>query len=300
VERVPMEPPTLMVFGASVDHIPVKEVVRDGERVALTEGQRRHRVFRTRENAERFINLVRDRRAGFTPVGTIQALSPSGYAATAQHYFDLGYRHIAIGGLVPKQDKDIEQIVEAVVEAADDLTSRMWIHVFGVFRPKLQERFRELRIDSFDSATYFRKAWLRSDQNYLARNGQWYAAIRVPMTSDGRTKNRLEMGVQEQESLEAEEAHVLRLLNDYDQGAASLESVLDAVLAYDSHLTRSSDSNPMRDAYRKTLKDKPWTTCGCPFCKAVGIHMLLFRGSNRNKRRGAHNTLMLYDSVRCL
>ena len=31
--------------------------------------------------------------------------------------------------------------------------------------------------------------------------------------------------------------------------------------------------------------------------KSLGIHMLIFRGANRNKRRGAHNTLMLYGNV---
>ena len=36
------------------------------------------------------------------------------------------------------------------------------------------------------SASFLRKAWLRSGQNYLAPNGEWYAAIRVPQASNPR------------------------------------------------------------------------------------------------------------------
>ena len=59
------------------------------------------------------------------------------------------------------------------MKVAEDLHERPWIHLFGIYRPRLQELFRHLKVDSFDSASYFRKAWLRSDQNYLASNGQW-------------------------------------------------------------------------------------------------------------------------------
>ena len=51
--------------------------------------------------------------------------------------------------------------------------------------------FKALGINSFDSASYFRKAWLRSSQNYLGSDGRWYAAIRVPPSHDPRTLMRL-------------------------------------------------------------------------------------------------------------
>lgn len=285
-------------FGASVDHIPVPFVVRDGKKVALSPQERAARVRTTRKNAEAFIEEANSRRVGFNPVGIIQALTPQAYAKTLQQYCEMGYRHLALGGLVPMSDDDIAAIVRAVSKAADERRDRPWIHLFGVFRPKLQELFRELRIDSFDSATYFRKAWLRSDQNYLATNGTWYAALRVPMTSDGRTRKRLEEGEVELKQLEREEKRVLRLLAKYDRDQAKLSEVLEAVIEYDAHLTRTSESTSMRDKYRRTLKDRPWRSCDCPFCQDLGIHIAVFRGSNRNKRRGAHNTLMLYRRMR--
>jgi len=285
-------------FGASVDHIPVPEVVRNGKTITLSKAKRANRVQITIENAERFINMANQRQVGFIPVGTIQGLHPEAYAKTARLYHELGYRHLAIGGLVPLPDFLVEKVVSQVMGVVAELKPRPWVHLFGIFRPKLQDRFRELKVDSFDSASYFRKAWLRSDQNYLAQNGKWYAALRVPMTSDGRTRKRLEESGIDIARLEAQEAQVMTLLCQYDLDMIGLNEVLDAVIEYDECLTRSGDALSLRARYEKTLKDRPWRSCDCPFCKQAGIHVLIFRGSNRNKRRGAHNTLMLYKSLK--
>ncbi len=284
-------------FGASVDHIPVKKINKNGEKTLLSDEERQKRVTITRENAKVFIEVANKRKALFNPVGTIQALSPDQYAQSVRDYYDFGYRHIALGGLVPLRDSEIESIVRAVVSTANDLKERPWIHLFGVFRPKLQDLFQELKIDSFDSATYFRKAWLRSTQNYLGKNGKWYAALRVPMTRDGRTRKRLIAVNADIDQLEQEEREVLDLLCLYDKDQANVDEVLEALLSYDQHLARSSETQSMREQYRRTLEERPWRMCECPFCKEIGIHTLIFRGANRNKRRGAHNTLMLYGRI---
>ena len=284
-------------FGASVDHIPVTTIIRDGSKLELSRTERLTRVKTTKKNAEQFIELAKKRQVGFTPVGTIQALDPAGYAKAARHYHNLGYRHLAIGGLVPLPDSLVEEAVVKVMAVVAKLKPRPWVHLFGVFRPKLQAKFRELKVDSFDSASYFRKAWLRSDQNYLASNGKWYAALRVPMTSDGRTRKNLEQSGFDLASLETQESQVIKLLCQYDRDEVSIKEVLDAVIEYDERLTRSSDVRSLRATYERTLKDRPWRSCDCPFCKQAGIHVLIFRGTNRNKRRGAHNTLMLYGSL---
>ena len=284
-------------FGASVDHIPVKKINKNGEKTFLSDNERQERIKITRENAEKFIEATKKRKAQFNPVGTIQALNPEEYAESVRHYSSLGYRHLAIGGLVPRSDSEIEAISRAVIASGNALKERPWIHLFGVFRPKLQKVFRELKIDSFDSATYFRKAWLRSDQNYLSANGKWYAALRVPMTSDGRTRQRLIAANADVEKLKREEREVLSLLCKYDRDEVRNSEVLEAVLSYDCHLERASEIQSMKKRYKETLEDRPWRECDCPFCKEIGIHILIFRGSNRNKRRGAHNTLMLYKRI---
>ena len=285
-------------FGASVDHIPAKVIARNGRRVELSEEEKQGRIRTTRDNARQFIDSARRRKVAFNPVGAIQGLTPEDYADAVREYNEYGYRHLAVGGLVPRRDVQIRDIVDAVMRTADDLAERPWVHLFGVFRPNLQEHFRELRVDSFDSASYFRKAWLRSDQNYLGVDGRWYAALRVPMTSDGRTRSRLVKVGADIDRLEAQEQEVLRLLSLYDRGDVALNEILEAVTDYDRHLARSSEIASLREKYRRTLEEKPWRACKCRFCASLGIHMLVFRGANRNKRRGAHNTLMLYGTIR--
>ena len=284
-------------FGASVDHIPVETIRTGANPRNLSADERQARVEITCRNAEVFIAKVNERKAGFTPVGTIQGLNPDQYGEAVPHYAELGYRHLAIGGLVPLSDRQVEEVVGSVMAAADDLPSRPWVHLFGVFRPKLQRYFRDLGVDSFDSATYFRKAWLRSGQNYLSTDGDWYAAIRVPMTGDPRTRKRLVASGADLEKLRTEEDKVLRLLCRYGRHEVSINDALEAIINYDSKLSRSSDNQSMKTKYRRTLESRPWERCACNFCRTLGIHMLIFRGANRNKRRGAHNTLMLYRQI---
>ena len=102
------------------------------------------------------------------------------------------FETVGIGGLVPRTDKEILEVVRALNKERSNRGAEPWIHLFGVYRPKIHRQLREFGATSFDSATYFRKAWLRSDQNYLDPDGRsWHAAIRIPMTSDPRTRNRL-------------------------------------------------------------------------------------------------------------
>ena len=275
-------------LGASVDHIPIN---------SLDDEARQKRVSITRDNAETFINVWRERGRLFTPVGVVQGTNSAQYSDQVAQYWEMGYRHIAIGGLVPQSDNAILEIVQKVSAAADRLRHRPWLHLFGIYRPNLQASFRELGIDSFDSATYFRKAWLRSDQNYLDINGKWYAAIRVPMASDPRIAKRLREAGVDIEDYRIQEQNALHTLAMFERGQASVAEVLDTVLACDAQLKRTSEIRSMRDRYRRTLEDKPWLNCQCTFCQQLGIHILMFRGGNRNKRRGAHNTVGLYQNL---
>lgn len=210
-------------LGASVDHIPAPEIITPTGKKALSDGARRKRVRLTRENAGRFIRLHRERGARFIPVGVVQGLGPRSYARQIGEYVEMGYRHLALGGLVPRSDADARAIVRAVQAAAQQCKHRPWIHLLGIFRPSLQPYFRELGIGSFDSATYFRKAWLRSDQNYLGADGRWYAAIRVPPLRDPRTKKRLgESGVDEVKLAKLEAAALQQLRQEYLAGTTDV------------------------------------------------------------------------------
>jgi len=49
------------------------------------------------------------------------------------------------------------------------------------------------------------------------------------------------------------------------------------------------------DEYERLLRDRPWEQCNCPICTEYGIEVAIFRGNNRNRRRGFHNTRRFYD-----
>jgi hypothetical protein len=52
------------------------------------------------------------------------------------------------------------------------------------------------------------------------------------------------------------------------------------------------------DAYRETLEDRPWRACSCGICEHVGIDVAVFRGAERNKRRGFHNLYVFNQRLR--
>lgn len=285
-------------LGASVDHIPLREIRRNGKREELTEEERHSRVKLTRGNAEEFLQLACRQQARFLPVGVLQGLDAADYADQVGDYVDMGYSYLALGGLVPRPDADVLKIVEQVTAQLGRLKVRPWLHLMGIFRPRLQEQFLRLGVDSFDSATYFRKAWLRSDQNYLATDGSWYAAIRVPPSHDAGVLQRLLRSGTSPQMIEQREKDALAALRGYSRGDVDLESCLRAVLEYDYLLERADrDEGRLLEAYRRTLEDRPWQSCTCAMCQKLGIEVLIFRGLNRNKRRGAHNTLQLFRKI---
>ncbi len=285
-------------LGASVDHIPLKEIFVNGKKKALSLKERENRVKLTRRNAEAFISLWAERNCSFTPVGVIQGIEAEDYGQQIRDYMAMGYTHIALGGLVPRSDDEIAAVVASVAKALRFTKDRPWIHLLGVFRPKIQTKFREGGVNSFDSATYFRKAWLRSDQNYLGVDGKWYGAIRVPPTHDARTLERLKESGKRKSTIERNERRALDALRGFSKGTISEDDCLDAVLRYDKLLNRGDLSGKyLRAQYRTTLHNQPWKKCKCAVCRDIGIDVVIFRGYNRNKRRGAHNTCRLYEQL---
>jgi len=88
------------------------------------------------------------------------------------------------------------------------------------------------------------------------------------------------------QTLESIEGHL-------DSGVAesSLSVVWTVVETYASWI----DDEDKLDTYRALLSDRPWDECGCPICSSLGINVAIFRGNNRNRRRGFHNTKRFYD-----
>ena len=61
----------------------------------------------------------------------------------------------------------------------------------------------------------------------------------------------------------------------------------------DTAKTSASKANKelatMTERITPMLKKQPWKNCDCKICNEIGIEVAIFRGNNRNRRRGVHN-----------
>jgi hypothetical protein len=63
------------------------------------------------------------------------------------------------------------------------------------------------------------------------------------------------------------------------------------------NLALGYERKQIRDQIQRTLEDRPWERCSCAICTQVGIEVVIFRGNNRNRRRGFHNTHVFYELI---
>jgi hypothetical protein len=207
----------------------------------------------------------------------------------------MGYDYIALGGLARSNTRTVASIVQAVRYA---IPLEVRIHVFGVARLSLLPLFMELNVNSIDSAAPMRQAWLSAVDNYYAP-ARTYAAIRIPLAREERAKADTLVGrsTANLRELEAAERAALAAVRAYDRGEMKLQAALDGVLEYDRMLAPRLDGQALprrHELYRETLRDRPWRRCRCAVCRELGIEVVVFRGNNRNRRRGFHNLFILY------
>jgi hypothetical protein len=114
---------------------------------------------------------------------------------------------------------------------------------------------------------------------------------------------RAKRGRVDQENLIRLEARALDGVRRFASRKTKLADAVDAVLDYgryafwDEAATDARNEarlTELRQAYLRTLGERPWETCGCRVCREAGVETLIFRSSNRNKRRGIHNLHVFY------
>jgi queuine/archaeosine tRNA-ribosyltransferase len=194
----------------------------------------------------------------------------------------MGYDYIALGGMVPLKTPEIEACLRAI---EDVRLSKTRLHLLGITRTELVKNYERYGVTSFDSTSPFRQAFKDDRDNYYTRKRK-YLAIRVmQIDANHRLKQRVLAGELDQNQGRTLEQKCLRTLLAYDRDECSIERTLNALHAYDSFL-----GEPDRmEEYSRTLRDRPWRKCRCGICAVVGIHVVIFRGTERNKRRGFHN-----------
>ena len=202
----------------------------------------------------------------------------------------MGYTYLGLGGLVRTTTKDIFNIVEEVRRL---IPKEVRVHLFGIARPNSLNQFLNLGVNSIDSASLLRRAWMGTGHNYLTLDGQFFTAIRIPQSDKSfRAKRIVSEGRATKKQLETLENDSLNLLRKFDQGKSSIAEVLDTLCAYDEII--SEKRQDIRPLLKEVLENQPWKHCPCQICKKDGIEVIIFRGNNRNRRRGFHNTYVFY------
>jgi hypothetical protein len=267
-------------YGVSVDHLIV----------TATEKQKQQRYDLTIHNAEEFLKEHRKAGLGWEPIGAVQGWDPDSYADAAAKYVTMGYGYIGLGGLVRSPTKEIITILQAVRQK---VPTGIGIHLFGLGRLNAIKDMATLGVTSVDSASPLRRAWLGGKDNYWSEDGEHYRAIRIPEAGISfRAKRMVSEGRAASDFVQSAERRLMKLLRAYDQGKEQIEHVLEALAEYDHLITPDRPSE--LSEYRRTLEARPWKSCQCQICKDDGVEVVIFRGNNRNRRRGFHNVYVFY------
>ena len=267
-------------LGVSVDHLIV----------SATEHQKQARYDLTISNAEDFLKEHRKAGLKWQPIGAVQGWDPDSYARAAAQYVKMGYKYIGLGGLVRSQTSDVMAILRKV---KDRVPQGVGVHLFGLARLNAVKDMAAMGVTSVDSASPLRRAWLGGKDNYWSIDGAHYRAIRIPEAGKSfRAKRMVSEGRAKAEFVQEVETRLMRLLRSFDQGNETVDHVLEALSEYDHLITPDRASE--LDEYRRTLEAKPWKDCQCDICRKDGIEVVIFRGNNRNRRRGFHNVFVFY------
>jgi hypothetical protein len=269
--------------GLSVDHVILgyEEHAPLSDELLPPEWPKRQKL--TLDLAVEFLARHQERACSFEPVGVAQGWSPHSYAQAVKRLQEIGYTRIALGGLVPLKTHEILSLLSAVSEHRLPSTE---LHLLGVTRCENVGAFRDFGVTSFDSTSPFRQAFKDERDNYYALDRTWLA-LRVPQVEGNQTlMRRIQAGEIDQGVARRHEKHALSTLNVFDAGTVDVEDAVKALQSYEQIYDGKRDRSAQ---YREVLSAAPWKHCGCQVCAQAGIHAIVFRGSERNKRRGFHN-----------
>jgi hypothetical protein len=272
-------------YGISVDHV-ILGYIPDATDVVRPLRQPPQewldRQALTLEYAGEFLQHCRTTKAHFEPLGVAQGWSPSSYSHAVSFLQKIGYEYIALGGMVPLKTREIEACLRAVEHIRHPKTR---LHLLGITRTELVRDYERYGVVSFDSTSPFRQAFKDDRDNYYTPHRKYVAVRVMQIDSNHRLKQRVLAGQLDQNLGRRLEQACLQALAAYDRDECAVDAPLEALAAYDSFL-----GEPDRQSeYWRTLRDQPWRSCACGICEEVGIQVVIFRGTERNKRRGFHN-----------
>lgn len=285
-------------FGVSVDHVILgfdAELDDTLPGMDMVSREFMHRQELTLELAAEFRRRHRARKCQFKALGVAQGWSPKSYAASVRQLQRMGYRRIAVGGMVPLKTSDILTALATMDKVRRSDTS---LHLLGVTRTDQLEAFDRFGVTSFDTTSPFLRAFKDARHNFYTPAGS-YTALRVPQVEGNRPLEKLiRSGKVDQRRARTLEQACLDSLRAFDAGKESVDRVLTLLLEYEALVGGGKAGRTDREtAYRRTLTDRPWADCRCEICRTIGVEVIIFRGSERNKRRGFHNLYVLYQRL---
>ncbi|MBN70830.1 MAG: hypothetical protein CME32_16305 [Gimesia sp.] len=282
-------------YGASVDHIilqynPDWDFTLPGIDVVPEDCVDRQKL--TIELARTFIRTCKKDKVGFEPLGIVQGWSPKSYSRAFSSLQKMGYKYIALGGLVPLKSREILEILESI---SPKLKADTRLHLFGVSRLDHVKHFARHGVISFDSTSPLTQAFKEDKENYYGSKRK-YAAIRVPQVDINiKLKNRILSGeVKQQDAFRLERA-CLEALHLFDKRKYPRAKLIELLVEYQ---TLFGSTRNYASEYEATLRDRPWKECKCTVCRDLGINVVIFRGAERNRRRGFHNVYVTYNRLK--
>lgn len=279
-------------LGISVDHVILdyQPVWDEGGVGSGAPEEVRARQSLTFELAAEFLKLAKKTR--LKPLGVAQGWSPKSYAYALDQLQKQGYDYIAVGGMVPLKTSDISASLAAMDVVRKPKTK---LHLLGVTRIDTMDVFKGHGVESFDSTSPLLRAFKDSRKNYYTPDRE-YTAIRIPQVEGNPgLQKAISSGKVPQERARALEKAALAAVGGFARRECSLESTLDALEAYEG--VYAPDAG-YRGAYAETLDSRAWEMCKCEVCRELGHHVVIFRGAERNRRRGFHNTWVFYRRLR--
>lgn len=295
--------------GCSPDHLIFDFDQADAERSRLeVPAEVLARFDITLENAAEFRREAKQVGPDFTPMGVIQGWSAASMADSAAALVRMGYDYLAVGGTVPLK---IDQLCRALAAVRAAIPDAVRLHVLGFGKIENLADIERYGVASFDTTSPLVRAFKDARKNYWARTEgvlDYYTAVRIPQAiENNRLKTKAMRGLLDQEQIKRLEATALDAVRALASGSAPLDAALDAVMAYWAQLNWTEEASEVqqrismakqRIVYERTLGDRPWETCSCRVCREIGVEALIFRNSNRNKRRGMHNLHVFHEHLK--
>ena len=245
----------------------------------------------------------------FTPVGVVHGWSPKSMADAATKMVKMGYKYLALGGMVPLKSS---QIMSALNAVRAEIPKDVELHILGFAKSDDLNQFIGKGINSIDTTSPLLRAFKDNRNNYYQKLDDgyvYYAAIRVPQALvSNELKKLVKSGSLDLEKAVILERQTLNEIRAYASNGGTYNNALHSLREYweliltEKAKTNQKEANQSLEKQTsnalRTLKDRPWEKCECSICKKIGVDVVIFRGNNRNRRRGFHNLHVYYQHIK--